>query len=55
MYAAMPRLHAWLQWFNDSQAGPVPGSYRWRGRRSDVQELNPKTLASGGSGRLWRW
>ncbi|KAK9809318.1 hypothetical protein WJX73_004307 [Symbiochloris irregularis] len=47
LVAAMPRLHAWLQWFNTSQAGPVPGSYRWRGRRADVQELNPKTLASG--------
>ncbi len=27
--AAWPRLEAWYRWFNTTQAGPVPGSYRW--------------------------
>jgi len=26
---AWPRLEAWYAWFNRTQAGPVPGSYRW--------------------------
>ncbi|KAK9836881.1 hypothetical protein WJX74_010329 [Apatococcus lobatus] len=46
--AAWPRLSAWLRWFERTQQGPVPGSYRWRGRDgSTTRELNPKTLASG--------
>ncbi|EFN57426.1 hypothetical protein CHLNCDRAFT_20925, partial [Chlorella variabilis] len=46
--AAWPRLRAWYLWFNSTQAGPVPGSYRWRGRdANNQQELNPKTLTSG--------
>ena len=46
--AAWPRLHAWFSWYNTTQAGELPGSFRWRGRDSDTdQELNPKTLTSG--------
>lgn len=45
---AWPRLDAWFTWYNQSQSGPVPGSYRWRGRdESTDRELNPKTLTSG--------
>ena len=52
LQAAWPRLYAWFQWYNTSQAGPLPGSYRWRGREqeqfdSTIVELNPKTLTSG--------
>jgi len=43
-----PRLRAWYGWFNRTQNGIVPSSYRWRGRNATtVKELNPKTLTSG--------
>lgn len=46
--AAWPRLLTWYAWYNTSQAGPIPGSYRWRGRDAETyRELNPKTLTSG--------
>ncbi len=46
--AAFPQMAAWFTWFNTTQAGPVPGSYRWRGRDpNSLTELNPKTLTSG--------
>ena len=42
------RLEQWFQWYNRTQIGSVPFSYRWRGRNaSSIVELNPKTLASG--------
>lgn len=47
--AAYPRLLAWFEWFKRTQAGPVPGSFRWRGREPVVDwdtELNKKTFAS---------
>lgn len=45
---AWPRLDAWFSWYDRSQGGAVPGSYRWRGRDSSTnKELNPKTLTSG--------
>ncbi|OON23096.1 mannosyl oligosaccharide glucosidase, partial [Opisthorchis viverrini] len=44
----LPRLHKWYQWFNRTQAGPVPLSYRWRGRDPKaIHQLNPLTLSSG--------
>jgi mannosyl-oligosaccharide glucosidase len=42
------RLEKWYQWYNRTQSGPLPLSYRWRGRNaSSIYELNPKTLTSG--------
>ncbi len=48
--AAYPRLLQWFNWFSNTQAGPVSGSFRWRGREPAVEwdpELNKKTFASG--------
>ncbi|XP_067934654.1 mannosyl-oligosaccharide glucosidase-like [Watersipora subatra] len=43
-----PRLKAWYKWFNTTQAGEIPSSYRWKGRNEKaVSEINPKTLTSG--------
>ncbi|XP_014217057.1 mannosyl-oligosaccharide glucosidase GCS1-like [Copidosoma floridanum] len=43
-----PRLQLWYDWYNTTQRGELPSTYRWRGRNpSGTRELNPKTLTSG--------
>ncbi|KOC71009.1 Mannosyl-oligosaccharide glucosidase [Habropoda laboriosa] len=43
-----PRLQAWFNWYNTTQTGDIPSTYRWRGRNGTTnRELNPKTLTSG--------
>lgn len=43
-----PRLQAWFEWYNSTQKGLLPSTYRWRGRDPKInRELNPKTLTSG--------
>ncbi|KAF6775819.1 hypothetical protein AHF37_04192 [Paragonimus kellicotti] len=48
----LPRLHTWYQWFNQTQAGATPFTYRWRGRDpKEIHQLNPLTLSSATYGR----
>lgn len=46
--SAFPRFLKLFDWLNTTQAGKIPGTYRWRGRDATSRnELNPKTLTSG--------
>ncbi|XP_064304785.1 mannosyl-oligosaccharide glucosidase [Phalacrocorax carbo] len=48
LHRLFPRLRAWYDWYNRTQAGPLPLTFRWRGRDPQHEHfLNPKTLASG--------
>lgn len=43
-----PSPQVWFDWFNRTQAGALPTSYRWRGREeNNPRQLNPLTLTSG--------
>lgn len=46
--ALYPRLKAWFNYYNTSQTGRLPFTYRWHGRDpTAIKQLNPLTLASG--------
>lgn len=43
-----PRLKQWYLWIRNSQKGPLPGTFCWKGRNgTTIIELNSKTLPSG--------
>jgi len=40
-----PKLKVWFNWYNTTQIGDQPFTYRWRGRNETIQtELNPKVI-----------
>lgn len=41
------RVDMWVRWLLSSQRGPVPGSFRWRGRGDPREKLMATTFASG--------
>jgi len=45
--ASWARLESWVRWLMTSQMGPVPGSFRWRGRDPYEEKLIANTLSSG--------
>lgn len=48
LHKSFLRLQVLFNWFNSTQAGIIPGTYRWRGRQANaIHELNPQTLTSG--------
>lgn len=47
LHQLFPRLKAWYNWYNTTQAGKKPSTYRWRGRQASEEILNPYTLTSG--------
>jgi len=42
-----PALRQWFEWFNTTQHGELPNTYRWRGRDPMDGKLNAMTLSSG--------
>ncbi|GFO20120.1 mannosyl-oligosaccharide glucosidase [Plakobranchus ocellatus] len=46
--ALYPRLKTWFNYYNTTQKGDLPFTYRWHGRDPTVtKQLNPLTLTSG--------
>ncbi|KAK0041346.1 mannosyl-oligosaccharide glucosidase [Biomphalaria pfeifferi] len=46
--ALFPRLKTWFNYYNTTQIGRQPFTYRWHGRDpSNIKQLNPLTLTSG--------
>ena len=40
-----PRIQTWYNWFNKTQEGRRPLTYRWKGRNTTTdRELNPKVI-----------
>ncbi|KAH9068995.1 hypothetical protein Ae201684P_004692 [Aphanomyces euteiches] len=42
-----PKIKLWFSWFQRTQAGSEPNTFRWRGRDPDDGKLMPNTLSSG--------
>ncbi|CAL1530223.1 unnamed protein product [Lymnaea stagnalis] len=46
--ALYPRLKTWFNYYNTTQIGKIPFTYRWHGRDPTlIKQLNPLTLTSG--------
>ncbi|GFR99127.1 mannosyl-oligosaccharide glucosidase [Elysia marginata] len=46
--ALYPRLRTWFNYYNTTQKGDIPFTYRWHGRDPTLtKQLNPLTLTSG--------
>ncbi|KAF0692936.1 Aste57867_16047 [Aphanomyces stellatus] len=47
LHAWWPKLKLHFQWYQTTQEGPEPNSFRWRGRDANDGKLMPNTLSSG--------